>query len=144
MNRADQQPEIKNYGDPRSGTDGLGNVNPGPGVDRHSAGNQGKAFIRQNDFGRRIRKSNRFRHKSIVRIEDDSSGYPFFTLMYNISKKGIYVESLFGLECGKRINIEIEKPPFSSAPENCSAKVVWCRALIEDSDFRYGVGLAYC
>jgi len=144
MNRVIQQLEITHYGNPRPGTDGLDNLNPGPGVDRHSARNQGKAFIRQMGCGRRIRKSNRFRHESIVRIEDGSSRYPFFALMYNTSKHGIYVESLFGLECGQRINIKIEKPPYSSAPENCSAKVVWCRALIEASDFRYGVGLAYC
>ena len=144
MNRADQQFEIKNNGNPRSGTDGRGNLNQGVGVGRHSGRNQSKAFIRRNGFGRRIRKSNRFRHESIVRIEDDSSRYPFFALMYNASKAGIYVKSLYGLECGIQINIKIEKPPFNSAPENCSAKVVWCRALVESSSFRYGVGLAYC
>ena len=77
-------------------------------------------------------------------INDGRSPYPFFALMHNASSKGIYFESLYGLECGIQINVKIENPPFNSEPKSYMAKVAWCRALVEESTFRYGVGLEYC
>jgi len=144
MSRANQQLEIIHYSNPFSDTDGQDNLNPDHRVDRRSIKYRSKDFIRRNGLGRGIRKKNRFSHTSIVRIEDGSSHYPFFALMYNTSKTGIYFESLYGLACGIRINVTIENPPFNSAPKSCMARVVWCRALVEKSDFLYGVGLEYC
>ncbi len=91
-----------------------------------------------------FRKSNRFRHESIVVIDDGRSRYPFFALMHNASNAGIYFESLYGLSCGIRVNVRIENHPFTSRPKSCTARVAWCRALVETSTCRYGVGLEYC
>jgi len=99
---------------------------------------------RQMSASKDFRNCSRVRHKSIIMLEDEASGYPFYAVMYNASGTGMYFESLFGLQSGTPVNIRIDTPPIKSARNSCHAKVVWCRELDDNSFFRYGVGVEYC
>ena len=90
------------------------------------------------------RKSDRFRHESIIMIKDEHIKQPFFAMMHNASKNGLYFESLFSLGSGTQISIESESVPLYSNRKRRSAKVIWCRELADICASCYGVGVEFC
>jgi Tfp pilus assembly protein PilZ len=88
-----------------------------------------------------FRKSERFGHESIIKLEDDLTLSPYYAVAYNLSEAGMYFKSLFELHPGARIHIRIDDYTFSQNP--VPAKVVWCNALKNQGVFRYGVGVEF-
>ena len=91
-----------------------------------------------------FRNSERFRHESLIMLEDRSFGYPSFAVMCNVSKTGMYFESVFELQPGTNINIKIDEPSPKTSQNFCCAQVIWCEELEDNSNFRYGIGVKYC
>lgn len=87
------------------------------------------------------RKSERFAHESIFKLEDDLTLTPYYAVSYNLSKTGMYFKSLFELYPGAHIIIKIGD--YTLSRNQVPAKVVWCKKLGNISTFRYGVGVEF-
>jgi len=52
--------------------------------------------------------------------------------------------TLFSLNPGTNVKIEVENPPLADVPSLLSAEVKWCRELLNDNSFYcYGIGVEY-
>lgn len=89
------------------------------------------------------RNSKRFRHESMITLKDDF-GYPYYGMMHNASRSGLYFQALNEIRPGKNIHIQIEDLPPGLLQNSCRVKIVWCERLNGNSDFRYGIGIKYC
>jgi len=87
----------------------------------------------------RFNRSERFRHESIIKIEDDLALSPYYAVSYNLSEAGMYFKSLFELFPGVHILIGIDD--YSLSENQVPTKVVWCQKLDDSNSFRYGVGV---
>lgn len=87
------------------------------------------------------RRSERFGHKSIIKLEDELTLSPYFAVSYNLSDAGMYFKSLFKLYPGERILIRIDDYTFG--PNPVRAIVVWCNELKNDTAFNYGIGVKF-
>jgi hypothetical protein len=87
------------------------------------------------------RRSERFGHKSIIKLEDDLTLSPYYAVSYNLSDAGMYFKSLFKLYPGAYILIRIDDYTFG--PNPVRAKVVWCNELKNETAFNYGVGVEF-
>ena len=87
------------------------------------------------------RRSERFGHKSIIKLEDDLTLSPYYAVSYNLSDAGMYFKSLFKLSPGAYILIRIDDYTFGRNPVR--AKVVWCNELKNETAFNYGVGVEF-
>jgi hypothetical protein len=88
-----------------------------------------------------FRKSERFSHESIIKLEEDLTLSPYYAVSYNTSEAGMYFKSLFELYPGAHIRIRIDDYTFSQ--NSVPAKVVWCKKLVNSAVFRYGVGVKF-
>jgi len=88
-----------------------------------------------------FRRSERFRHESIVKLEDDLTLSPYYAVSYNLSEAGMYFKSLFELYPGAHILMRIDD--FAVSHDPVPARVVWCRELENTAVFRYGVGVEF-
>jgi hypothetical protein len=88
-----------------------------------------------------FRKSERFCHESIIKLEDDLTLSPYYAVSYNLSETGMNFKSLFELYGGARIRIRIDDYTLCQNP--IIAKVVWCKELKNQTVFRYGVGVEF-
>ena len=88
-----------------------------------------------------FRRSRRFGHKYIVKLEDDLMLSPYYAVSYNLSDAGMYFKSLFDLHHGAHILIRIDD--YTLSQDSVPAKVVWCRKLEDTAIFRYGVGVEF-
>ena len=89
----------------------------------------------------RFNRSERFRHESIIKIEDDLALSPYYAVSYNLSEKGMYFKSLFEMYPGAHILIRIDD--YAMSQNQVPAKVVWCKKLENPSRFHYGVGVEF-
>jgi Tfp pilus assembly protein PilZ len=88
-----------------------------------------------------FRKSERFGHESIIKLEDDLMLSPYYAVSYNLSETGMYFRSLFELYSGAHIIIRIDD--YELSQNKVPAKVVWCKKLENTNSFRYGVGVEF-
>ena len=88
-----------------------------------------------------FRKSERFGHESIIKIEDDLALSPYYGVSYNLSETGMYFKSLFEMYPGAHVFVKIYDD--SLTQNKVSAKVVWCKELKNSNKFRYGVGVEF-
>jgi Tfp pilus assembly protein PilZ len=89
----------------------------------------------------RFSRSERFRHESIIKIEDDLALSPYYAVSYNLSEGGMYFKSLFELFPGVHILIRIDD--YTLSKNQVPAKVVWCKKLENTNSFRYDVGVEF-
>jgi hypothetical protein len=87
------------------------------------------------------RRSERFGHKSIIKLEDDLTLSPYYAVSYNLSDAGMYFKTLFMLNPGAYILIRIDDYAFG--PDPVRAKVVWCTDLKNETAFNYGIGVEF-
>jgi hypothetical protein len=73
----------------------------------------------------RFSRSERFRHESIIKIEDNLALSPYYAISYNLSERGMYFKSLFELFPGVHILIRIDD--YTLSKNQVPAKVVWCK-----------------
>ena len=90
-----------------------------------------------------FRNSERISHESMITLQDDF-GYPYYGMMYNVNRSGLYFQALHEILPGKSIHIQIEDLPPGLSQNSFRAKVVWCEKLNDNSVFRYGIGIKYC
>lgn len=88
-----------------------------------------------------FRKSERFGHQSIIKLEDDLTLSPYYAVSSNLSETGMYFKSLFKMYPGAHVLVKIEDD--SLTQNKVSAKVVWCKELKNSKKFRYGVGVEF-
>jgi hypothetical protein len=88
-----------------------------------------------------FRKSERFVHKSIIKIENDFSLSPYYAVSHNLSEAGICFKSIFEFFPGTQIVIRIED--YTSQETPVPAKVVWCKKLKDQSNFDYEAGAEF-
>jgi hypothetical protein len=88
-----------------------------------------------------LRKSERFGHKFIIKLEDNQAVSPHYAVSYNLSEKGMFFKSLFELLPGVRISIRIDD--YTLSRNQIPAKVVWCAHLEDNDNFQYGVGVEF-
>jgi Tfp pilus assembly protein PilZ len=89
----------------------------------------------------RFSRSERFRHESIIKIEDDVALSPYYAVSYYLSEAGMYFKSLFELSPGVHILIRIDD--YTLSGNQVPAKVVWCKKLDDTNSFHYGVGVKF-
>jgi hypothetical protein len=71
-------------------------------------------------------------------------GYYFYATMRNFSRGGMCFESVYPIQNGSQVNIEVGKPFFKAAPNSYRANVVWCRELDpEESRGDFGIGVKF-
>jgi hypothetical protein len=88
-----------------------------------------------------FKRSERFGHESIIKLEDDLTLSPYYAVSYNLSETGMYFRSLFELYPGAHILIRIDD--YTLSQNKVPAKVVWCKKLENTTSFRYGVGVEF-
>ena len=88
-----------------------------------------------------FKRSERFGHESIIKLEDDQTLSPYYAVSYNLSETGMYFKSLFELYPGAHILIRIDD--YALSRNQVPAKVVWCNKLENTASFRYGVGVEF-
>jgi hypothetical protein len=88
-----------------------------------------------------FRRSERFRHESIVKLEDDLTLSPYYAVSYNLSEAGMYFKSLFEMYPGAHILMRIDD--FGVSHDPVPARVAWCRELEDTAVFRFGVGVEF-
>jgi Tfp pilus assembly protein PilZ len=87
------------------------------------------------------RRSDRFGHEYIIKLEDDRALSPYYAVSYNLSETGMYFKSLFELYPGVHIFIRLDD--YTLGRNQVPAKVVWCKKLEDTDRFRYGVGVEF-
>jgi Tfp pilus assembly protein PilZ len=87
------------------------------------------------------RRSDRFGHEYIIKLEDDRALSPYYAVSYNLSETGMYFKSLFELYPGVHIFIRLDD--FTLSRYQVPAKVVWCKKLENTNRFRYSVGVEF-
>ena len=88
-----------------------------------------------------FKRSERFGHESIIKIEDDQTLSPYYAVSYNLSETGMYFKSLFEMYPGAHILIRIDD--YTLSQNQVPAKVVWCKKLENTTIFHYGVGVEF-
>jgi hypothetical protein len=88
-----------------------------------------------------FRKSERFGHKYIIKLENDVALTPYYAVSYNLSERGMYFKSLFEQYPGSHIVLGIDD--YTLGQNKVLAKVVWCKGLENTANFRYGVGVEF-
>ena len=88
-----------------------------------------------------FKRSERFGHESIIKIEDGLTLSPYYAVSYNLSETGMYFKSLFEMYPGAHILIRIDD--YTLSQNQVPAKVVWCKKLENTTSFRYGVGVEF-
>ena len=88
-----------------------------------------------------FRKSERFNHEYIIKIEDDQTLSPYYAVSFNLNETGMYLKSLFELHPGAHVLIRIDD--YTLSRNQVPAKVVWCKQFKNTDRFRYGVGVEF-
>lgn len=88
-----------------------------------------------------IRRSDRFGHEYIIKLEDDRALSPYYAVSCNLSETGMYFKSLFELNPGVHILIRLDD--YTLSRNQVPAKVVWCKKLENTDKFRFGVGVEF-
>jgi hypothetical protein len=88
-----------------------------------------------------FRKSERFDHESIIKLEDDLTLSPYYAVSNNISETGMYFKSLFEMYPGAQILIKIDD--YEKSRNQVPAKIVWCKEIENTAAFRYGIGVEF-
>jgi len=88
-----------------------------------------------------FRKSERFGHQSIIKLEDDLTLSPYYAVSCNLSETGMYFKSLFEMYPGAHVLVKIDDDPLTQ--KKVPAKVVWCKKIENSGKFRYGVGVEF-
>lgn len=88
-----------------------------------------------------FRKSERFMHKSIVKLEDNLTLSPHYAVSNNLSESGMCFKSIFEFFPGTQILVRIEDYAPNETP--VAANVVWCKKLNGQSNFSYEAGVEF-
>ena len=88
-----------------------------------------------------FRKSERFGHEYIIKLEDDLTLSPYYAVSYNLSETGMCFKSLFELYPGAHILIRIDD--YTLSRNKVPARVVWCKKLENGTTFRFSVGVEF-
>ena len=90
------------------------------------------------------RHARRFEHETPIIIKAHRTENCYGGLMYNFSKKGMYIETDFECQPGEAISIVVEDPPYGSGPYLHQARVKWSKELSEAVVFyRFACGAKY-
>jgi glutaredoxin len=91
-----------------------------------------------------FRKNKRFKYKDTVMLEHPASGQWSYARSFNISEKGMLLESAVPYRTGSRISIHFSNPPFRSSQKIYRAVVRWCKGLsFDDAGSAYGLGVKF-
>ena len=88
-----------------------------------------------------FRKSERFGHENIIKVDDDRALSPYYAISQDLSETGMNFNSLFELYPGAYILIIIDD--FTLSRYQVPAKVVWCKKLKNTDSLRYSVGVEF-
>lgn len=91
------------------------------------------------------RKNRRINYKTPITLEDKRTGYHYSGTLHNYSNSGLYFESAYAQQPGRKIRIKNENLPFSSRNGGHLAEVIW-RKLVDrnHSTHSFGVGARFC
>jgi hypothetical protein len=92
-------------------------------------------------FGTDFRKRKRFKSKATVTIKISSSEHLFYAQMKDFSHDGMCVETSTSIGPGTEININIDRPLFTSSRESYNSIIRWCKTLTDESGAIYTFGL---
>jgi hypothetical protein len=91
-----------------------------------------------------FRKSERYRHKATVILEESISGACNYAQTKDFSSDGMLLESIVAFKPGTQINIKLDSSSFKSAKKIYKSTVKWCKQLAnEDSIPTYGIGIKF-
>jgi hypothetical protein len=88
-----------------------------------------------------VRRSERFGHAYIIKLEDDMSPTPYYALSQDLSETGMQFKSLFELHPGFHLRIVINDK--ISSTHQVIARVVWCKELGNAATFPFAVGVEF-
>ena len=92
-------------------------------------------------FGADFRKSKRYKSEATVTIEIPSSENIFYAQMKDFSHVGMCVETSTSIKPGTEININLDRPLFTSSRESYNSIIRWCKGLTDESGVIYTFGL---
>lgn len=78
----------------------------------------------------------------ITKVKVDQNGKVFFGYAKNISKTGLFIQSINPKDEGERFKIEFDLPGDNEA-FNCMAKVIWKRGYLAKARYEPGMGLEF-
>lgn len=91
-----------------------------------------------------LRTKERVKHKARILLDNYLNGCCHEAKMLNYSDGGMYFESDYAPLPGSEVNIGVKTSPYNSGPDIYRAQVRWRKALPENSEYAYGVGVRYC
>lgn len=92
-------------------------------------------------FGADFRKYKRFKHEATVSLAIPSSEHLFYAQMKDFSHSGMRVETSTSLKPGTEINIDLDRPLFTSSRESYKSIIRWCKGLTDENGVIYAFGL---
>ena len=91
-----------------------------------------------------LRNGERFNFKAPVSLEDNRTGYRYDGTMFNYSRNGMYLETDYAPRPSRKIKINVDNLPGSSAPRRLFAEVRWRQPLPgKKSGYAFGIGVKY-
>ena len=88
------------------------------------------------------RKERRWRYQTPVLIQPQRGRRWYNGSMFNISRKGLYIETEFNGHCGQQISIFVEAPPQANGPILHRARIRWANEMAEAVVlYPYGCGV---
>ena len=78
----------------------------------------------------------------VTKVKVDQNGNVFFGYAKNISKTGLFIQSISPREEGERFKIEFDLPG-GNETFSCMARVIWKRAYMPKAKYEPGMGLEF-
>lgn len=78
----------------------------------------------------------------ITKVKVDQDGKVFFGYAKNISKTGLFIQSINPKDEGERFKIEFDLPG-DKGTFSCMAKVIWKRGYMPKAKYEPGMGLEF-
>ena len=92
-------------------------------------------------FGTDFRKAKRFKTTATVTIQIPSTQDIFYAQLKNFSHEGMCIETSTALTQGLKVNIRLDRPLSSNAPESYYSVIRWCKGLTDEEGSVYNFGL---
>ena len=92
-------------------------------------------------FGTDFRKIKRFKAKATVSVEVPATAHLFYARLKNFSHEGMCLETSTSLKQGTKVNIRLDRPLSTNAPESYYSIIKWCKGLTDEEGSVYNFGL---
>lgn len=92
-------------------------------------------------FGKDFRKGKRFKTTATVTIQVPSTKHLFYAHLKNFSHEGMCLETSTSLKQGTKVNIRLDRPLSTTAPESYYSIIKWCKGLTDEKGSVYNFGL---